>query len=73
MAQNAWIQFNASLRRSALMRGGNFKDDKNDDKKDDTKPKLTFGHWLQKEWESFPEISYPTDTDYHELIILMNT
>ena len=68
MAQNAWIQFNA-----ALMREGHFKDDKNDDKKDDTKPKLTFGHWLQKEWESFPEISYPTDTDYHELIILMNT
>tara|TARA_B100000780_G_scaffold278416_1_gene251889 strand:- start:778 stop:996 length:219 start_codon:yes stop_codon:yes gene_type:complete len=72
MAQNAWIQFNASLRRE-----GHFKDDKNDDKKDDknddTKPKLTFGQWLQKEWESFPEIPYPTDTDYDELIISMNT
>lgn len=74
MAQNAWIQFNTSLRRVALMRGVNFKDDMNSYKNDDTKPELTFGQWLQKEWKYYPKISYPknNDTDYDELIILLN-
>ena len=78
MATNAWIQFNI-----ARMREGHFDDKKNaeatKDAKDKKKPKLTFGQWLQKEWGSYPELPYPTQTratndglTNDELTILMN-